>query len=157
MKKLATTLLSIILMITIVHAQKDCKPDIDKMDKINKTAIKLWEIKLGEMGFGSNIGAKILGKDSKEWTAYLRFIRDKNQNYITFMVTQTFAESESANISKFFGGTDLDLSLAFDGDLPPVKFQSQIPQHTQTKLLGLVRHEVHLSQVLNEEKFNDKR
>ena len=153
MKKPILTL--ILFLSTCFYCYSQCKADIDKIDKIDKTDIKVWELKLGELSFGASFLNGLIGKEKKDWTAYIRFMRVRNQNYVTFMVTQTFGENESANISRYFGGRNFELALAFDGDLPPVKFQSQIPEHTQAKMLGFINHQVHLSQILNEAKFEE--
>lgn len=146
MKKIVTTLTALLLTL---YSFSQCKPDYDKTDKIDNTPNKMWEVRLGSLGFGKSFFAK-----DKDWTVYLKFTRTKNQNFITFMVMQVFGQNEIAQADKFWAGKNMELALAFENS-SPVKFQSQIPQIKNTKALGMISHEVHLTQVLNDEKFEE--
>lgn len=148
MKKFLFTLA---VLSPLLMAAQNCKPDLDKSDKISKQENKAWESVIYESGFGNSL------INTSDWRLTLQFGRYSGQNLLTLFLAKIEESAQNASFeSQYRGEKGREYFFAFtQGE--PIKLIVQAT-NTNSKIdnfFGKLVTTVTLSSVLSDKIIND--
>lgn len=146
-----TIFLAVVLLIPMFMTAQNCKPDLDKSDKITRKENKAWESIIYESGFGNSL------INTSDWRLKLQFGRYGAQNMVTLFLEKIEESAQNSSFeSQYKGEKGREYFFAFSQG-EPIKLivQATTTASKMDNLFGKLVTTVTLTSVLTDNNIED--
>ena len=152
MRHLLTIATVFALAIPAMAQRNNCKPDLDKEDKISKQLNRAWDASIYESGLGKSLIT------TSDWYLTLRFGRFGHQNVVSLYLNKYEGSTQNAAFeSQYKGENGKEYFFAFTQGGDPMKFVVQSTSTTtkMNNLLGQLVTTISISTLMTDAMVED--